>query len=174
MRRAKDARDVVLALLASSCSQVVCGPGTVQMQAPDGALRCVPTEATAPQLPCNVDARATIVAGYCVSAISCDANTTLDPRTDQRVATGIVSKPACQPPAAGNTDCFGADLMTLDKTLSATGVAGTAIVSGTGSPSVYNGMDGVDPTTKMAISWGSGHLGAPAHGIILADRFHAM
>jgi hypothetical protein len=72
-----------------------------------------------------------------------------------------------------NTFYFGADLMTIEKTLAGTSTqAGSAIVVGA-SFDTYTGAGGVDPASMAPIAW-PGLLGDSLAGAILVQRFHPM
>jgi hypothetical protein len=68
---------VTLAAAASGCSNPVCGLGTKEHQKTNGDIECLPADAGPDAIVCDVDAGATIVAGKCVSAVSCGPNTKL-------------------------------------------------------------------------------------------------
>jgi hypothetical protein len=99
-------RSLILFALALSavgvgCNNPVCGPGTKQHQKSNGDVECVPVDMPASGIPCDADAGATIVAGQCVSAITCGPNTKLS--NGVCVGTGGGGNhvpPACDPPAA--------------------------------------------------------------------------
>lgn len=92
---------LVLAAGQLGCAPVKCGAGTIQVQTPDGELSCAPTEADAPQIPCDADGGAEIKAGRCISRVQCGPNTTFDPASGLCVGTGSGPSVACKPPAAG-------------------------------------------------------------------------
>jgi hypothetical protein len=104
--------------LVSACNAPSCGPGTEQRQEADGSLRCVPADGLPASVDCDVDGGAVIVGGQCVSAITCGANTTLNPATGQCEATGGGNGgvPTCSTPMPGNACINGALLNFLDDT----------------------------------------------------------
>jgi hypothetical protein len=64
-------------VLGAGCNPPTCGKGTKQVQAVNGDVQCVPVDGVISDIDCDVDAGATLVAGKCVSAITCGANTKL-------------------------------------------------------------------------------------------------
>jgi hypothetical protein len=88
---------LVFVAATASCNPVKCGPGLKQVQEKDGSLLCVPVDAPAQETACDVDGgNVIIVAGKCVSKISCDpATTQFDPATNQCVGIGTVT--GCAP-----------------------------------------------------------------------------
>ncbi|HXU69748.1 MAG TPA: hypothetical protein VN947_10490 [Polyangia bacterium] len=91
-----------LGISLSSCNNVACGPGTVQMQQKDGTLKCIPSDVQVAQTPCDTDGGGVvIVGGKCVSAIQCDPGTTMDVN-GICVGTGGGTV-ACTTPSPGNT-----------------------------------------------------------------------
>jgi hypothetical protein len=119
-----------LALLAltctiggAACNTPTCGKDTVQHQKPNGELECLPVALTAAGIDCDVDAGARIVAGHCVSAISCGPNTTL--MNGQCIGTGgggMRGTPqACPTPAAGRICVTGVIRHLVDNTNLAVG-----------------------------------------------------
>jgi hypothetical protein len=64
-------------LSAGGCNPLVCGPGTLQAQEPSGEVRCVPAEAAAATVPCDVDGGAIIVGGVCTTRVVCDGPSTM-------------------------------------------------------------------------------------------------
>src|SRR5213593_4736603 len=92
-----------LVLLGAACNAPVCGKGTKEHQNPNGDVECVPSNGTVSDLDCDVDGGATLVAGKCVSAITCGANTKLE--NGECVGTGGVGMPhvpeGCNTPATG-------------------------------------------------------------------------
>jgi hypothetical protein len=156
---------VVLFGLAAlpACNTPVCGAGTQQEQQPDGSLLCVPVAGLPSSVNCDVDAGATIVGGQCVSAITCGANTTLNPATGQCESTGGPGGgvPPCSMPKAGNACVNGALLNFLDSTPS------TAMVH----VSIYNPIDllaGGPPLDKGDFTGGFifPNIPAPSLGLI--------
>lgn len=118
------ASTAAVALVAGvHCNNPACGPGTKQVQAANGELNCVPAEATPAQYMCDRDAGAKIVAGACVSAISCGPNTKLDPGTGLCVGTGSGGGglEACPTPAAGTICVNGQIRHLVDNSPLATG-----------------------------------------------------
>jgi hypothetical protein len=110
---------VAAGALLSACNAPSCGPGTEQRQEADGSLRCLPADGLPASVSCNVDGGAVIVGGQCVSAVTCGANTALDPATGQCEATGGGGSggvPACPSPMPGNACINGALLGFLDDT----------------------------------------------------------
>ena len=95
-----------LGISLSSCNNVACGPGTVQMQQKDGTLKCVPVSQQEMATPCDVDAgNVVIVGGKCVSAIQCDPGTTMD---INGICVGKGGGPVgCSTPSPGNSCVFG-------------------------------------------------------------------
>lgn len=91
------------ATAGSGCNSATCGPGTKQVQEKNGSLRCVPVDQPAELTDCDVDGgNVEIVAGKCVSKITCDpATTQFDPATNTCVGIGTVTGCApCGTPAA--------------------------------------------------------------------------
>ena len=105
----------LVALALPACNEPSCGPGTKQVQQQDGSLKCEPTDGLPSSIVCNVDAGAAIVGGQCVSAISCGANTMLNPATGQCESTGGGGGvPPCAAPTTGHACFNGALLSFLD------------------------------------------------------------
>lgn len=103
-----------LGLSLTSCNNVACGPGTVQMQQTDGTLKCVATDYPAPLTPCDTDGgNAVIVGGKCVSAIQCDPNTTMNVNG---ICVGTGTGAGCSTPSAGKACVFGSILNFADNT----------------------------------------------------------
>lgn len=63
-----------LALVPTACDVPACGPGTKRVQDASGAIECVTADAVAP-FACLADGGAHIVAGNCVSQVSCGPGT---------------------------------------------------------------------------------------------------
>jgi hypothetical protein len=96
-----------LGISLSSCNTPSCGPGTAQMQQPDGTLKCVATDEMASMIPCDVDGGNTvIVGGKCISAIQCDPTSTVL-INGVCVGNGGGTKPMCRTPAPGKACVFG-------------------------------------------------------------------
>jgi len=94
-----------------ACNAPSCGPGTVQVQQKDGSVRCEPADGLPASVNCDVDGGAAIVGGTCVSAITCGANTMLNPATGQCESTGGGSGvPSCAAPMPGHA-CFNGALL---------------------------------------------------------------
>jgi len=106
---------LLVALALPACNEPACGPGTKQVQQQDGSLRCEPADGLPSSIVCNTDAGAAIVGGECVSAISCGANTQLNPATGQCESTGGGGGvPQCSAPTSGHACFNGALLNFLD------------------------------------------------------------
>jgi hypothetical protein len=99
-----------LALTGVGCNAPTCGPGTKQVQQPNGELKCLPVDAPASSITCDADAGVHIFAGACVSTITCGDNTRLDPDTGQCVGTGTgmmtAHVPAACPTPSGTSVCI--------------------------------------------------------------------
>lgn len=107
-----------LGVSLTSCNNVACGPGTVQMQQKDGTLKCVPTDQQQMATQCDTDGgNVTIVGGKCVSAIQCDPGTTMDVNG---ICVGKAGAGAtCSTPSPGNACVFGDILNFTDNTKNA-------------------------------------------------------
>jgi hypothetical protein len=102
-------------LTVGACESPTCGPGTKQVQAPDGTVQCVSADAPSSSIGCDVDGGdVEIVAGSCHSRVTCDPATTMfDPATGVCTGTGGGSAcPACPNPSAGKT-CLTGSLIDL-------------------------------------------------------------
>jgi hypothetical protein len=95
-----------LGMSLSSCNNVACGPGTVQVQQKDGTLKCAPSDQQMGATACDTDGGGVvIVGGKCVSAIQCDPGTTMDVNG---ICVGTsVGGPTCTTPSPGNTCVHG-------------------------------------------------------------------
>jgi hypothetical protein len=93
---------VAFAAWVAGCNSPVCGPGTKEHQRADGQIECTPADGVVSTLDCDVDGGATLVAGKCISAISCGPNTKLE--NGECVGTGGMGMPhepdPCGTPAA--------------------------------------------------------------------------
>jgi len=65
---------VALAISSAGCNPPACGPGTVQHQAQDGSLSCIPATAVQQTTKCDPN-ETVVVAGVCVSKTICGQNT---------------------------------------------------------------------------------------------------
>ena len=103
--------------LLPACNMPSCGPGTQQVQQADGSLRCLPADGLPASVNCDVDGGAVIIGGQCVSAVTCGANTALNPASGQCEATGNGGGiPACSSPMPGRACVNGALFSFLDST----------------------------------------------------------
>jgi hypothetical protein len=97
-----------LSLASVSCTAPVCGPGTKQVQKPNGDLECRPVDAPASSITCDESQGAHIVGGVCVG--KCGPNTKLDPMTGECVGIGggmtTAHVPDPCPTPAGGTICI--------------------------------------------------------------------
>jgi len=102
-----------LGLSLSACNAPTCGPGTKQVQQPNGELQCVEVDSPSQLIDCDVDAGAAIVGGRCVGAVTCGPNTTL--MNGQCVGTGGGGGvPQCGTPMTGHFCVSGAILNFVD------------------------------------------------------------
>src|SRR5262249_59725621 len=96
--RAVSSTIVVSLALGAGCARPHCGAGTIEQQAPDGSLTCVPVDQAGAETPCD-DAdggTAVISGGVCVGRVHCDpATTTYDPVTGTCVANSGAPSCAC-------------------------------------------------------------------------------
>lgn len=91
-----------LLFVIAGCNDLICGPGTKQVQGLDGASQCVPADGLPSSIECDAASGAVIVGGKCVAANpKCGPNTTLDPKTEQCIGTGESQGPTCGPPGQG-------------------------------------------------------------------------
>jgi hypothetical protein len=89
-----------LALVATGCNTVTCGPGTVQQQRPGGSNWCVPSAQPPNATPCDdADGGSQInVDGVCVSRTVCDPSTSMpvvDPNSGKVVCVGTGGGGGC-------------------------------------------------------------------------------
>jgi hypothetical protein len=104
-----------LALAAAGCSSTICGAGTKQVQAANGAVTCVGADVVATgNVPCDVDGgTAQIVDGVCVARTKCDpATTMIDPVTGECIGTGgALHCPVCPASVPATQVCVQGDII---------------------------------------------------------------
>jgi hypothetical protein len=114
---------LALGISVAGCNNPVCGPGTKQHQKSNGDVQCIPDDAMDNSILCDADAGATIVAGRCVSAITCGPNTKL--MNGQCVGTGGMGMShvpdPCTTPSTGKICINGVVRHLLDNSFLASG-----------------------------------------------------
>jgi hypothetical protein len=114
---------LALAFTSAACNGPVCGKGTKEHQKANGDVECLPADGAITELDCDVDGGATLVAGKCVSAITCGPNTKLE--NGECVGTGGMGMThvptACSTPGTGKICINGVVRHLIDNSFLATG-----------------------------------------------------